>query len=70
MRNTNKVKFEEMLILWGCIIFVLGALGAIQIGLLEGLSDLILPSLFLLILGILILFVVIVFDNVKAKKGK
>ena len=70
MRNTNKIKFEEMLVLWGFIIFVLGALGIIQIGLLEGLSDLIPLSLFLLILGVLILFFVIVFDNVKAKKGK
>jgi len=69
MKNTTNIKFEEMLILWGFIFFVLGALGVIQIGLLEGLSELILLSLFLLILGILILLVVVIVDKVKAKKG-
>jgi len=48
MSNDWKISYDQMFLLFGFLLFVLGTLGFIQIGLLEGLSELIPSSLIIL----------------------
>jgi len=62
---TDKVKNQNVLMLWGFILFALGALGLIQIGILEGVSELIIYATLFLFIGLFILIVLVIMDKKK-----
>ncbi|MFX1556463.1 MAG: hypothetical protein ACFFC9_04350 [Promethearchaeota archaeon] len=62
------VKNQDVLMLWGFIFFTLGALGLIQIGILEGVSELIIYAVLLLFIGIIILLALVLIDKKKSNK--
>ncbi|MFO7797805.1 MAG: hypothetical protein ACQERB_03435 [Promethearchaeati archaeon] len=59
MKNQKKVQNESLTIFWGFILIILGAIGVIQIGLLEGLTQFIIYGGILFFIGIVILSIVI-----------
>jgi hypothetical protein len=60
MSNEWKINNLQVTLLIGVLFFVLGTLGLIQIGILEGMSDLIPASSIVLILGVIILAIIII----------
>lgn len=62
------VKNQDVLLLWGFIFFTLGAIGLIQIGILEGVSELIIYAILLLFIGIIILLALVLMDKKKLNK--
>jgi hypothetical protein len=66
--TNNMVKNKDILMLWGFILFSLGALGLIQIGILEGLSEMIIYAILCLFIGIFILLAIVIMDKIKSKK--
>ena len=67
MTNNKKMKIEDFVMLWGFIFFALGAIGLIQIGLLESLSDIVIASLFVFIIGLILIIGIAIRDKLRAK---
>ncbi|MHA1491140.1 MAG: hypothetical protein ACTSRI_16015 [Promethearchaeota archaeon] len=67
MKDAEKVKIDDFIMLWGFIFFIMGLLGVLQIGFYEGLSDFYGPAFILLILGILIIVYLIINDKLRSK---
>lgn len=67
MISEKKWSNENILVLWGFIFIVMGILGVLQMGLLEGLSNFFAFGSILLIIGFILLFIVILFDKSKSK---
>lgn len=67
MINEEKWNIEHILVLWGFIFIVIGILGVLQMGLLEGLSNFFAFGSILLVIGFILLFVVILLDKSKSK---
>jgi hypothetical protein len=65
-KNEEKVKNVDLFMMWGFIFFVLGALGVIQMGFLEGHSNYVLSGLLLILIGIVILVSTAVIDKFKS----
>jgi len=63
MSSDWKISYEQMLLLFGFLLFVLGTLGLIQIGILEGLTELIPSSLFILLMGISVLLLLLLINK-------
>jgi len=63
LKNQEKVQNESLAIFWGFIIIILGAIGIIQIGLLDSLTQFIIYGVILFSLGIIIFCFVIIFDK-------
>jgi hypothetical protein len=59
MTNDWKISSGQMLMLFGFLFFSLGTLGIIQIGILEGLSEVIPISLVILLVGIVLLLIIL-----------
>ena len=55
MTDNWKISNEQMILLFGFLFFALGLLGFIQIGILEGLSEIIPITLGIMLVGILLL---------------
>ena len=55
MSDRWKISNEQMILLFGFLFFALGLLGFIQIGILEGLSEIIPITLGIMLVGILLL---------------
>lgn len=66
--SMDTIKNQDVLMLWGFIFFTLGALGLIQIGILEGVSELIIYAVLLLFIGIIILLALVLIDKKKSNK--
>lgn len=66
LETKKKITLFDFLIFWGFILFNLGALGLIQIAILEGESLFFLISGFTFLIGIIILIISLILD----KKGK
>ena len=50
MKDEEKVKNVDLFMMWGFTFFVLGALGVIQMGFLEGRSNYVLSGLLLILI--------------------
>jgi len=70
MKNKEKIKSIDIFMMWGFIFFVLGALGVIQMGFLEGHSGYVLSGLLLILIGIIILVSVAIVDIFKSGNKK
>lgn len=68
MKNQQKVQNKSLAIFWGFILIIIGAIGIIQIGLLEGLRQFIFYGVILFFIGVVILSLVIFFDKKTLKK--
>jgi len=66
MKDEEKVKNVDLFMMWGFTFFVLGALGVIQMGFLEGHSNYILSGLLLILIGIVILASIAIIDKFKS----
>lgn len=67
MENNNKkekMDIELFLMLWGFILFIFGAIGAIQIGFLDGLSLFILYGSLLMSIGLIFLVYLALKDKI------
>ena len=67
MMKEEKMSVENLVFLWGFIFIVMGILGVMQMGILEGLSDFIAFGSILMIIGFILLIVVIFLDKSKSK---
>jgi len=61
-------KNEDVLMLWGFLLLFLGLMGVVWIGILEGVSELIIYAILLVILGFFILLFTAIMDKIKSKK--
>ena len=59
MTNDWKISSGQMLMLFGFLFFSLGTLGIIQIGILDGLYEVIPISLVILLIGIVLLLIIL-----------
>ena len=66
MSNNERISGEQMILLFGFLFFVLGTLGVIQIGILEGLVEIISISLVLLLIGIGMLVFLIIKERISS----
>ena len=66
MENNKKMNNENLIMLWGFIFFIVGALGMVQIGLLEGLDDFQIIGAIPFIIGIIILLCMAFIDKKKS----
>lgn len=69
-KSSKRLKVEDYVMMWGFIFFSLGAIGLIQIGLLEGLQAILIASLFIFILGIAILICTVIWDRMRIGHSK
>ncbi|MFX1566915.1 MAG: hypothetical protein ACFFCV_00950 [Promethearchaeota archaeon] len=67
MENNEKMSNENLIILWGFILTIIGGLGMVQIGLLEGLDDFLIIGSIPFIIGIIILVCIAIIDKKKNK---
>ncbi|MFX0176535.1 MAG: hypothetical protein ACFE85_09930 [Candidatus Hodarchaeota archaeon] len=60
-------KSEEILMLWGFLLLFLGIMGVVWMGILEGVSEIIIYAILLVIIGLFILIVLVIVDKKKSK---
>ena len=66
MVENEQMSNLNFIMLWGFILFVLGAIGAIQIGILEGLIVIIISGGLLMIIGVMFLCYLAIIDKLKS----
>ena len=66
MVENEQMSNLNFIMLWGFILFVLGAIGAIQIGILEGLIVIIIFGGLLMIIGVMFLCYLAIIDKLKS----
>ena len=66
MENNEKMSNQNLIMLWGFIFFIVGALGIVQIGLLEGLDDFLIIGSITFLVGIVILASIAIIDKKNA----
>ena len=66
MENNEKMSNQNLIMLWGFIFFIVGALGIVQIGLLEGLDDFLIIGSITFLVGIVILACIAIIDKKNA----
>ena len=66
MVENEQMSNLNFIMLWGFILFVLGAIGAIQIGILEGLIVIIISGGLLMIIGVMFLCYIAIIDKLKS----
>ncbi|MFX0057478.1 MAG: hypothetical protein ACFE8J_04185 [Candidatus Heimdallarchaeota archaeon] len=59
-------KSEEILMLWGFLLLFLGIMGVVWMGILEGVSEIIIYAILLVIIGLFILIVLVIVDKKKS----
>ncbi|MFX1296062.1 MAG: hypothetical protein ACFFD2_14585 [Promethearchaeota archaeon] len=67
MNNNEKMSNEDLIMFWGFIFLIMGAIGIVNVGFLEGLSNTLIVGIIILIIGIAIL-VSIAFINKRKSK--
>lgn len=67
MEDNKKMSNENLIMLWGFIFLIMGALGIVQIGLLDGLDDFLIIGLIPFMIGIIILVSMAFIDKKKNK---
>ena len=67
MENNEKMSNDNLIMLWGFIFFIIGALSIVQIGLLEGLNDFLIIGLITFLIGIILLVFTAFIDKKKNK---
>jgi len=65
MEDNEKMSNENLIMLWGFIFLIMGALGMVQIGLLDGLDDFLIIGSIPFIIGIIILVSIVFIDKKK-----
>ncbi|MFW9902227.1 MAG: hypothetical protein ACFFDY_13255 [Candidatus Thorarchaeota archaeon] len=65
MEDNEKMSNENLIMLWGFIFLIMGALGMVQIGLLDGLNDFLIIGSIPFIIGIIILVSIAFIDKKK-----
>jgi len=65
MEDNEKMSNENLIMLWGFIFLIMGALGMVQIGLLDGLDDFLIIGSIPFIIGIIILVSIAFIDKKK-----
>jgi len=68
--NNKKMKLEDFIMLWGFMIFIFGAIGMVQIGILDGLSGFIFIGLLIFLIGLSILILIAIYDKMGKNKFK
>lgn len=66
MVKNDRISRLDFIMLWGFILFVLGAIGAIQIGILEGISVFIVFGGSLMIIGVIMLCYIAITDKLNS----
>lgn len=61
--NNKKMKLEDFIMLWGFIFFIFGAIGMVQIGILDGLNSFIFIGFLIFLIGLSILIVIAIYDK-------
>lgn len=66
MSDNEKMSNLDLIMLWGFILFVLGAIGAINIGILEGITIFIIFGGLIMIIGVIFLCYIAITDKLKS----
>ncbi|MFX1329392.1 MAG: hypothetical protein ACFE91_14780 [Promethearchaeota archaeon] len=66
MNNNEKMRIEDLIMFCGFIFLIMGAIGIVYIGLLEGLNNIIIIGIIILIVGIIILLGIALLDKRKS----
>ena len=66
MNSNEKMSIEELVMFWGFIFLIMGAIGIVNIGLLEGLNNILIIGIIILIVGIVILLGIALLDKRKS----
>ena len=69
MSKDGKIKIGDSLMLWGVILTMMGILGIIQMGVMEGLPGFILYGSILVLLGLILLVVISITDGSRKKRA-
>jgi len=66
MIENKRMSNNDFLMLWGFILFVLGAIGAIQIGILEGINAFLIFGGLIMITGVILLCSIAIKDKLNS----
>lgn len=67
MNNNEKMSNEDLIMFWGFIFLIMGAIGVVNIGFLEGLNNILIVGIIILIIGIAILVSIAFISKRKSK---
>ena len=63
MENKGKMKKKDFILLWGFIFIIFGLIGLIQIGFMESLFSIIIPSVLFIAIGFIMLGYLILLER-------
>ena len=69
MSKDGKIKIGDSLMLWGVILTMMGILGIIQMGVMEGLPGFILYGSILVLLGLILLVAISIADGSRNRRA-